>query len=67
MSIDVMLTNRSRNFSKDKHWQDSHVISDFFRSCFQSLPTKNIQCRNYKKFNPIELFYDLEQELLKGK
>ena len=69
-SIDVLLTNRPRNFHKtgilEIGFSDhDKLILSVFRSCFIRIPPKTIEYRNYRNFNGTIFLHDLDQELLK--
>ena len=68
--IDVLLTNRSRSFHKTCIFETAvsdhqKLILSVFLSCFTHIPPKTIKHRNYKSFNEIVFFHDLDQELYK--
>ena len=70
-SIDILLTNWPRSFSKtgtlETGLSDYHkFILSFFRSYFSKNPPKFMQCRKCKTFNESSFLYELDQELLKG-
>ena len=64
-SIDVMLTNRRRSFQKtaiiETGLSDHHKLTvSFFRTHFARLSPKNIEYRNYKKFDSKSFLYELD-------
>ena len=70
-SIDVMSTNRPRNFYNtsllETGLRDCHKIIVFaFRSFFKRLPAKVIEYRNYKGLNHNKFLQNLDQELIKS-
>ena len=63
-SIDVFLTNRTRNFHNtaitETGISDHHkLITSFFRSHFERIPPKKVEYRNYKKFDVRNFFKGL--------
>ena len=66
-----MLTNRPRRFHKTSiieiGFSDHHnMIISFFRTRFERLKSKNLEHRNYKKFDKSKFLFELDQALLKG-
>ena len=64
-SIDVILTNRERNFQKTSAFEtglsDCHsLIATCMQSCIPRLKPKKIVYRNYKKFSPADFLSDVK-------
>ena len=69
--LDVFLTNRTTSFHNtaitETGISDHHkLITSFFRSHFERIPTKKVEYRNYKKFNVTNFLRDLDQEMIQG-
>ena len=70
-SIDVMLTNRPRNFHNtgliETGLSDCHkMIVSVFRTFFKRLLAKDIEHRTYKTFDQNKFLRNLDQELIKS-
>ena len=64
-SIDVILTNRKRNFRKTPAFEtglsECHsLIAIYMKSCTPSLKLKKIVYRSYKKFSPANLLSNVK-------
>ena len=64
-SIDVFLTNRTRNFHNTAITETGisdhlKLITSFFRSHFEQIPPKKFEYRNYKKFDETNFLRDLD-------
>ena len=68
-SIDVILTNRKRNFQKTSAFEtglsDCHLmVTTCMRSCIPRLKPKKITYRSYKKFSPENFLSDVRNTSL---
>ena len=67
----MFLTNSARSLHNTAITEigisDYHkLINSFFRSNFEGIPPKNVEYRNYKKFNVTNFLRDLDQEMIQG-
>ena len=69
-SMDIMLTNRTRNFHPSliiMGRSDYHkMIESSFRDYFKQAPVKTLKYGSYKKFTRKQFLQDLDQELIKS-
>ena len=69
-TIDVILTNRPRNFHHttlpETGMSDCHKLTlSLFRAFFKRIPAKSIEYRKYSKFSTEAFLHELDQELTK--
>ena len=67
----MFLTNTPRSFHNTAITKtgisDYHkLITSFFRSHFERIPSKKVEYKNYKKFNVKNFLGELDQEIIQG-